>query len=127
MDRPRGPLPTRVSDLAPLPAAYHDTLDGGLADLALALDPEARAAIDAHARLLLAWTSAINLTAVRDPAEVARRHVLDSLAAVPAPRSPPGTPDLARRRLPGLPLAAALPSDPRCGDFNAKKVRFLET
>ena len=51
--------------------------------LAIDLPDGARGVIDAHVRLLLAWTVAINLTAIRDPAEVARLHVLDSLAAVP--------------------------------------------
>ena len=31
------------------------------------LDPDARSAIDDHVRLLLAWTAAINLTAIREP------------------------------------------------------------
>jgi len=130
VDRPRGPLPTRVSDLAPLPAAYHDVLDAGLAALGLALDPGARAAIDDHARMLLAWTTAINLTAVRDPAEVARRHVLDSLAAVPPlrARGVRALLDLGSGGgYPGLPLAAALPADRALlVDSIAKKVRFLE-
>ena len=62
MSGPRGPLPTRVQDTEPLPDAYAAVLDAGLRDLGLELTPDARAAIDAHARLLLAWTSAINLT-----------------------------------------------------------------
>ena len=49
---------------------------------ALRLTPAARAAIDGHARLLLAWTTAINLTAIRDPAAVAVAHVIDSLTAL---------------------------------------------
>jgi 16S rRNA (guanine(527)-N(7))-methyltransferase RsmG len=114
LDRPRGPLPTRVSDLPPLPAAYEAVLEPGLRALDLALAPDARDAIDAHARFLLAWTQAINLTAIRDPAEVARLHVLDSLAAVPLLRA------LGVRALldlgsgggyPGLPLAVALDAD----------------
>ena len=56
MDRPREPLPTRVEDTADLPAAYHLALDAGLSALGLTLTPIARAAIDGHARLLLAWT-----------------------------------------------------------------------
>jgi 16S rRNA (guanine527-N7)-methyltransferase len=131
LDRPRGPLPTRVQDLPPLPAAYHDALDAGLAALELVLDPAARDAIDAHARFLLAWTSAINLTAIREPADVARLHVLDSLSAVPHLRR------LGIGRLldigsgggyPGLPLAVALGADRALLlDSVGKKVRFLTT
>ena len=43
--------------------------------------PPLRAAIDAHVRLLLAWNSAINLTALREPDQIARGHVIDSLTA----------------------------------------------
>jgi 16S rRNA (guanine527-N7)-methyltransferase len=82
-------------------------------------------------RLLLAWTAAINLTAVRDPAEVARLHVLDSLSALPVLR----TRAIARLLdlgsgggFPGLPLSVALGSDRTLlVDSVAKKVRFLET
>jgi 16S rRNA (guanine527-N7)-methyltransferase len=113
VDRPREPLPTRVEDTPPLPAAYDAALDGGLATLGLVLTPAARLAVDGHARLLLAWTSAINLTAIRQPAAVALAHVVDSLSAVA----------LLRERgidryldlgsgggYPGLPIAAALPA-----------------
>lgn len=129
LDRPRGPLPTRVQDLPLLPAAYHRVLDAGLADLGLMLAPGVRETIDAQARLLLAWTEAINLTAIRDPADVARLHVLDSLSAV----------DRLRRHgvravldlgsgggYPGLPLAAALDAERALlVDSVGKKVRFL--
>jgi 16S rRNA (guanine527-N7)-methyltransferase len=114
-----------------LPDAYHATLDDGLAAMGLALDSAARDAIDAHARFLLAWTDAINLTAIRDPVDVARLHVLDSLSVVP---------HLARRGLarpldlgsgggyPGIPVAAALGSDRALlVDSVGKKVRFLRT
>ena len=46
------------------------------------LSAEGRDAIDGQVRLLLAWTQAINLTAIREPAAVALGHVVDSLAAV---------------------------------------------
>ncbi|HEY4754091.1 MAG TPA: 16S rRNA (guanine(527)-N(7))-methyltransferase RsmG [Candidatus Limnocylindrales bacterium] len=99
--------------------------------LGVALSPAARAAIDGHVRLLLAWNAAINLTAVRDPADIARIHVLDSLAAVP-PLAALG----ARRLLdlgsgggfPGIPLGAALDADRvLLVDSVGKKVRFLAT
>ncbi len=98
--------------------------------LGLQLDPDVRAAIDGHARLLLAWTEAINLTAIRDPAGVARLHVLDSLAAVPllAGRVT-GLLDLGSGGgYPGLPLSAALrPTRTLLVDSVAKKVGFLRT
>ncbi len=129
LDRPRGPLPTRVQGLPPLPASYRDTIAAGIRALDLELDPATRSAIDAHAQLLLAWTMAINLTAIREPAMIATLHVLDSLTAVPLLR------DRGLIRLldlgsgggyPGLPLAAALPAD-RCllVDSVGKKVTFL--
>jgi 16S rRNA (guanine527-N7)-methyltransferase len=131
LDRPRGPLPTRVQDLAPLPAPYADTLDAGLAALGLELTPGARGVIDVHVRFLLAWTEAINLTAIREPAEVARLHVLDSLSAVPHLRAR-GISRLldigSGGGFPGLPLAAALGSDRAVlVDSVGKKVRFMRT
>ena len=131
LDRPRVPLPTRVQDLPPLPEAYGTVLDAGVASLGLDLDSDARAAIDDHVRLLLAWTEAINLTAIREPADVARLHVLDSLTAVPVLRA------LGVRRLldlgsgggfPGIPLAVALGTDRTLlVDSVGKKVQFLRT
>jgi 16S rRNA (guanine527-N7)-methyltransferase len=131
VSREREPLPTHVRDTPPLPPEYEDALRRGLADLDLDLDEAARAAIDGHVRLLLAWTEAINLTAIREPAAIARNHVVDSLAAVDT---------LRRRRIgrlldlgsgggfPGVPLAAALPAlDVTLLDPVAKKTRFLAT
>src|SRR5262249_52205475 len=113
VDRIREPLPTHVRDTSPLPDAYAETLDRGLAELGLTLDPQARAAIDGHARLLLAWTTAINLTAIREPAAVALEHVIDSLTAlaVVRERTIDRFVDLGSGGgYPGLPLAAALPA-----------------
>ncbi len=131
LDRPRDPLPTRVQDLAPLPPSYARVLDPGLEALGLTLSPEARETIDAHVRFLLAWTGAINLTAIRDPADVARLHVLDSLAAVPhlAARGITRLLDIGSGGgYPGLPLAVALGSDRTLlVDSVGKKVQFLRT
>jgi 16S rRNA (guanine527-N7)-methyltransferase len=131
VDREREPLPTRVRDTPTLPPAYDRALDHGLATLGLELDEVARAAIEGHVRLLLAWTEAINLTAIRDPAEVAFGHVVDSLASVDWLR------DRGVARLldlgsgggfPGVPIAAALPAVPVVLlEPIAKKARFLAT
>lgn len=131
LDRPRGPLPTRVSDVPSLPPAYGDVLENGLRALDLELEPDVRDAIDAHVRLLLAWTGAINLTAIREPGEVARLHVLDSLTAVAHLRSR-GIDRIvdigSGGGFPGLPLAIALHSDRTLLlDSVGKKVRFLRT
>jgi 16S rRNA (guanine527-N7)-methyltransferase len=113
VDRPREPLPTRVQDTPALPAAYDRALEAGLQALSLQLTPDARAAIDGHVRLLLAWTPAINLTAIRDPAAVAVGHVIDSLTALALlrDRGVDRSIDLGSGGgYPGFPLAAALPS-----------------
>ena len=74
MDREREPLPTRVRDTLDLPAAYDHAVQRGLDQLGLDVGPDARATIKGHVRLLLAWTSAINLTGIRDPAAVGMAH-----------------------------------------------------
>ena len=131
LDRPRDPLPTRVDLCPPLPEPYVDALDAGLIALGLTLTSEARAAIDGHVRLLLAWNVAINLTAIRNPAAIAIRHVVDSLAglAVLRARQVDRFIDLGSGGgFPGIPLAAALPADRALLiDSIGKKVRFLAT
>jgi 16S rRNA (guanine527-N7)-methyltransferase len=131
VDRPREPLPTRVETTPHLPPAYHDALEAGLTALGIDLTVDARAAIDGHARLLLAWTGAINLTAIRDPGDVALAHVIDSLSAVPLLRSR-GVDrfiDLGSGGgYPGLPIAAALPAARALLlEPIGKKARFLST
>jgi 16S rRNA (guanine527-N7)-methyltransferase len=128
--RDRGPLPTRVTGLPELPAAYRLTVERGLVDLGIAIDAGASRAIDDHVRLLLAWNAAINLSAIREPVDIAREHVLDSLSALALLR--------ARRfdafidlgsggGFPGLPLALALPARRALlVDSVGKKARFLE-
>ena len=127
----REPLPTRVQDTPSLPAAYVDALERGLAGLGLALDDAVRATIDGHVRLLLAWTTAINLTAIREPAAVATGHVVDSLSAVPWLRAHGAERILdlgSGGGFPGLPIAAALPAaHVTLLEPIGKKARFLRT
>ena len=131
MERPREPLPTRVAETPDLPPAYLDALERGLDALGLSLTTSARAAIDGHARLLLAWTQSVNLTAIREPAEVALRHVVDSLS---------GLAILREQRVdrfvdlgsgggyPALPLATALPAARvLLAEPIGKKAAFLKT
>lgn len=110
--RQRAPLPTSVNGLPALPPAYHAAIEAGLAGLGIELAHDQRTRIDDHVRLLLAWNAAINLSAIREPAEIAVRHVMDSLTAVPLLRAR-GVDRLldlgSGGGFPGLPLAAAVP------------------
>lgn len=124
----RQPLPTCVNGLEPLPAAFWPIVDDGLPP-GIELSPKARAAIDGHVRLLLAWNAAINLTAIREPLAIAREHVVDSLAAVPLLRRA-GVDEFldlgSGAGFPGLPLAAALPARRALlVESIGKKARFL--
>ncbi|MEA2026272.1 MAG: RsmG family class I SAM-dependent methyltransferase, partial [Chloroflexota bacterium] len=97
-----------------------------------AASPRARRSYEAHARLLRDWNAAINLTAIREPVDIALRHICDSLSAVPrlTELTGPGATLLdigSGGGYPGLPLAAALPLA-RLGllDSVGKKARFLD-
>lgn len=80
----------------------------------------------AYLQLLAKWNSAYNLTAVRDPAEMVTRHLLDSLAIAPYLRGPRVLDIGTGPGLPGIPLAV-LRSDLQFTllDANAKKTRFV--
>lgn len=131
MEIPRKPLPTRVAETPDLPPAYDDALERGLDELGLSLTADARAAIDGHARLLLAWTKSINLTAIREPAAVALGHVIDSLSALEIlrGRGVDRFVDLGSGGgYPGVPLAAALPAARALlAEPIGKKADFLNT
>lgn len=129
----RRELPTTFEATTPLPSAYDSEVARGLRELGVELRPEQRAAIDGHARLLLAWTEAINLTAIREPQALARMHVIDSLAGLAAVTEAGPPPDRildlgSGGGYPGIVLAAALPAARVVlVDSVAKKVRFLRT
>jgi len=133
LNHQREPLPTRVDDLPSLPIVYMAALDpavAALASLGVAIDGAARDAIDVHVRLLLAWNAAINLTAITDPAAIARLHIADSLGAVPVIRGGPHATLLdlgSGGGFPGIPIAAVLPATRvTLVDSIRKKAAFLE-
>lgn len=128
----RAPLPADPSRCPSLPPDAEAALADGLVSMGLGGLPSTDAtALADHLRLLLAWTTAVNLTAIRDPRAAVMAHVIDALAAVP----------LLRRHgiralldlgsgggYPGLPLVIALPAERALlVDSIGKKARFLAT
>jgi len=105
--------------------AYRSQLEKQLAALGLEVDTGQVERLLAYLALLVKWNKAYNLTAVRDPAEMITRHLVDSLSILPwigdgrliDVGSGPG--------LPGIPLAIMRPRlDVTTLDSNGKKTRF---
>jgi len=98
----------------------------GLAALGLDLPPQAREQLLAFLRILAEWNRAYNLTAIRDPLDMVRRHLLDSLTVLPHLRGERIVDLGSGAGLPGIPLAIADPSRHfMLVESNGKKVRFM--
>jgi 16S rRNA (guanine527-N7)-methyltransferase len=102
-------------------------LRAGLAALDQAVAEPVQARLLAYVALLDKWNRHYNLTAVRDPAEMVSRHLLDSLALRPW-LTPGALLDVGSGAgLPGIPLAIAEPERPvTVLDSNGKKTRFMD-
>lgn len=107
-------------------AVLQARLEQGIAALGLDLPVEAVTRLLDYQALLERWNSAYNLTAVRDPAEMVTRHLLDSLAILPYVQGETLADLGTGPGLPGIPLAIAAPGRQiLLVDSNGKKVRFL--
>lgn len=81
--------------------------------------------LDYHA-LLVKWNKAYNLTAVRDPAEMISRHLLDSLSIIPHITGERILDVGTGPGLPGIPMSICFPEKQfTLLDSNGKKTRFL--
>ena len=101
-------------------------LERGIATLGLVLPAGAVERLLDYQALLERWNAAYNLTAVRDPAEMVTRHLLDSLAILPYVQGETLADLGTGPGLPGIPLAIAAPGRQiLLVDSNGKKVRFL--
>jgi 16S rRNA (guanine527-N7)-methyltransferase len=103
----------------------HELTDG-LAAMHLDMPAGAQAKLLAYIDLLAKWNHAYNLTAVRDPAEMVPRHLLDSLAVLPFVQGATLADLGSGAGLPGIPLAIARPAlAVTLVESNGKKARFL--
>ena len=107
-------------------AQWTQQLQTGCAELALPLSSTQQQQLLAYLALLERWNRRFNLTAVRDPAALVPRHLLDSLAILPWVGSGPLLDIGTGAGLPGIPLAILRPDLP-CTllDTNGKKTRFV--
>jgi len=107
---------------------FDAALEEGLASLGLALDGPARARLRGFAERLLRWNARVNLTSITAPAEVAEKHLVDSLLVLPAVAGARTLLDVgAGAGLPGVPLACARADlAVTCCDSVAKKVAFVK-
>ncbi|HIJ57790.1 MAG TPA: 16S rRNA (guanine(527)-N(7))-methyltransferase RsmG [Deltaproteobacteria bacterium] len=104
-------------------------IQDGAKEMGIDIDPEQTEQCAIHAEELLRWARKINLTAITDPAEMAVKHYLDSLA--PAPWFPEELPRLLDMGtgggFPGIPLKIYFKSMPvTLMDASRKKTNFLK-
>ena len=102
-------------------------LEAGLAQLRIELAPAQVDQLLAYLALLAHWNTVHNLTAVRDPAQMVPRHLLDSLAVLPWVQGDTLCDLGSGAGLPGIPLAIAAPRRRTwLVESTGKKARFLE-
>ncbi|GAB2572913.1 16S rRNA (guanine(527)-N(7))-methyltransferase RsmG [Dyella jejuensis] len=101
-------------------------LEQGIDALGVALPADAVPRLLDYLALLERWNATYNLTAVRDPAEMVTRHLLDALTILPYLQGETLADLGTGPGLPGIPLAIAAPGRQiLLVDSNGKKVRFL--
>ena len=109
----------------PLPA---DVIHKAAKDFGLQLSPDQVTKIQRYMSTLLAWNEKFNLTAIRDPLEILRRHFCESMyAAIAVPLQSGRLADLGSGGgFPGLPLKIICPDlHVFLVESNVKKATFL--
>lgn len=101
-------------------------LADGARELGLALDEAQQAGMLRLLDLVLEWNAKFNLTAIRAPLDMVRKHLLDSLTVQPWLAGPFVTDVGTGAGFPGLPLAIANPAFRfTLVDSIQKKIRFV--
>ncbi len=108
--------------------AFHDALRLGIDAFRLPVPDDALPLLERFADRLLAWNRKVNLTRITAPAEVAEKHVVDSLLVLPAIAGARTLLDVGSGAgLPGIPLAVVRRDlEATCCDSVAKKVAFVK-
>ena len=102
-------------------------LQQGLQELNISSDENKIESLLAFIKLIEKWNKAYNLTAVRKPEDMARLHILDSLAVMPFVQGHRVADIGTGAGLPGIPLAIFLPDvEFTLVDSNSKKTRFVQ-
>lgn len=102
-------------------------LRAGAGELGIALDDQQFAQLMTLLGELAAWNERFNLTAIRDPLEAVRKHLLDSLTVQPWLHGGRIADVGTGAGFPGLPLAVANPGRSFVLiESTAKKARFVE-
>src|ERR687888_898926 len=111
-----------------LAPSFDAALAEGLAALGVDVDARGRELLEAYAERLLRWNRKVNLTAVTAPAEVAEKHLVDSLALLRTLGPATTVLDIGSGAgLPGVALACARRElEVVCCDGVAKKVAFVK-
>lgn len=116
---------SRSSHPVPL-AQWARQLSEGLDRMDMDLPGMRQQALLDYLALLLKWNRAFNLSAIRDPARMVSRQLLDSLSILPWLRGPRVLDVGTGAGLPGIPLSIARPDlEFTLVDSNGKKARFV--
>jgi len=103
-----------------------NTLRAGLESMGVPVQEEQQEMMLAYLGLLERWNRTYNLTAIRKPADMVSRHLLDSLSVLPWCTEGRLLDAGTGAGLPGIPLAIANPAlEVMLVDSVGKKVRFM--
>jgi 16S rRNA (guanine527-N7)-methyltransferase len=107
--------------------SWKKLIKGGAQLLGIDVTDEQAELFATHASELLIWNRKVNLTAITDPLEIAVKHFLDSIAAVPLIEPDKSILDIGSGGgFPGIPLKIMLPSNlVFLIDASRKKTAFL--
>ena len=109
-------------------AEWKKVIRDGAAELGIEVSAEQAGLFGVHAREMMIWNRRINLTAVTDPADMAVKHYVDSIAAVPFINPDASLLDVGSGAgFPGIPLKIMLPPlKATLLETRRKRVNFLK-